>query len=383
MLPIHPQPQPKEILSSWMVRLAMANGFPLHTFYANLLGFKSPIWNRDIDRHPSCALLDLLSRQTGQSLSVLDGLTLKAYGGILFEELPMIGNAPWILPLGIFHRIHRRAGMQFCPLCLQLDTICYYRRCWRLSIYSICEHHHCVMQEYCPSCHAPVAYHRHGIGRNVNIPAHALRLCHQCKFDLRKAVPTYFNWPDTSSWATFTTLISDFEQESRNLEKLPLPCGVMFFEGLYVLISLVRGRNGERLRQRLKKELGLDISNGVSANQFEFEFLNATDRLKLLLSVIWLLEDWPVRFATLCLEVGITRSRLSEKVQSLPFWLTSMADEYLDHRPYCVNEDEILAAGTYLVSQNKEVTPSTLKDLLGVAKEVAGNAWHIWKRHHL
>lgn len=352
MLPIHPQPQPKEILSSWMVRLAMANGFPLHTFYANLLGFKSPIWNRDIDRHPSFALLDLLSRQTGQSLSVLDGLTLKAYGGILFEELPMIGNAPWILPLGIFHRIHRRAGMQFCPLCLQLDTICYYRRCWRLSIYAVCEHHHCVMQEYCPSCHAPVAYHRHGIGRNANIPAHSLRICHQCKFDLRNTAPTYFNWPDASSWATFTILISDFEQELRRCEKLPLPYGVMLFEGLHALIGLVRSRNGGRLRQRLKKEFGMEISSGISAGQFEFEFLNAMDRLKLLLSVIWLLEDWPVRFASLSLEVGLTRSRLSEKVQSLPFWLSSMADEYLDHRPYFINEDEILAAGVLAPIEN-------------------------------
>lgn len=383
MLPLHPHPQPGEILSSWMVRLAMSNGFPLHTFYSNLLGFKLPIWSRDTDRHPSIALLELLARQTGQPLSTIEGLTLKAYEGILFEELPMVGNGHWILPVGIFHRIRRRAGMQFCPLCLQLDTIPYYRRSWRLSLYAICEHHHCLMQEHCPSCHAPVAFHRHGIGRNVNIPAHALQLCHQCRFDLRRAIPVYFNWPDASSWDSFTMLISDFEKESSRCEKLPLPYGVMFFEGLYALIALVRSRNGYRLRQQLKKEFGMDISNGISATPLEFEFLNTVDRLKLLLSVIWLLEDWPIRFVTLCTESGITRSRLKEKVQSLPFWLTSMADEYLDHRAYFLNEEEILSAGKYLTSQNKNVTPAALKDILGVAHGVALNAWHIWKKHHL
>ncbi|WP_156038866.1 TniQ family protein [Chromobacterium haemolyticum] len=39
MLPMHPQPQPREILSSWMVRQAFANGFMLHTFYDKLLGY--------------------------------------------------------------------------------------------------------------------------------------------------------------------------------------------------------------------------------------------------------------------------------------------------------------------------------------------------------
>lgn len=34
MLPIHPQPMSDELLTSWMVRLAFANGFALHTFYS-------------------------------------------------------------------------------------------------------------------------------------------------------------------------------------------------------------------------------------------------------------------------------------------------------------------------------------------------------------
>lgn len=77
LLPLHPQPRPGEILSSWMVRLAFSNGFPLHTFYDKLLEYRAPIWNRDIDRHPANELLSILARNSGQRKSSLKSLTLK------------------------------------------------------------------------------------------------------------------------------------------------------------------------------------------------------------------------------------------------------------------------------------------------------------------
>lgn len=116
MLPIHSQPRPNEILYSRMVRLAFANGFPLHSFYSALPGYKAPIWNRDTDRHPSPALLETLSRFTDQLLPDLQALTLSAYDGILLKQLPAIGDAFWIPPVGVFHRTRKRTGIQYCPL---------------------------------------------------------------------------------------------------------------------------------------------------------------------------------------------------------------------------------------------------------------------------
>ena len=51
ILPVHPNPFRDELLSSWMVRLAISNGWPFHTFYSKLLGLESPIWSRDIDKY--------------------------------------------------------------------------------------------------------------------------------------------------------------------------------------------------------------------------------------------------------------------------------------------------------------------------------------------
>jgi hypothetical protein len=57
LLPIHPQLQPDELLSSWIVALARANWFKVHSFCIRLGGNQNTIWNRDVDRmapeHPS------------------------------------------------------------------------------------------------------------------------------------------------------------------------------------------------------------------------------------------------------------------------------------------------------------------------------------------
>lgn len=379
LLPLHPQPKSDEILSSWMVRLAFANGFPLHTFYANLLGYNAPIWNRDTDRHPSPALLEVLSRCTGKSLGTLQGLTLSAYEGILFGQLPMIGNAPWILPVGVIHRKRRRAGMQFCPLCLQRDTNPYYRRSWRLALHVICEHHQCVMQEYCPFCHEPVAYHRNGIGREREIPEQTLQCCHRCGFDLGLTRPVYLDWPDPNSWRLLGRMIRLFEKGGWSCGQLALPCGVPFFAGLRVLVSVANGRHGHRLRHVLGRTFGQSIGVWSPAHHVEFEYLSTLDRLKLLLVVMWLLEDWPARFVAICAESRFTRSRLAEDVRALPFWLASVADEYLDGRQYLPNAEEIFSAGGYLLSEGQEVTLQTLGDVLGLSRDGRRTALTLWQ----
>lgn len=379
MLPIHPQPRPNEILSSWMVRLAFANGFPLHTFYSALLGYKAPIWNRDTDRHPSPALLERLSQSTDQSLPDLHALTLSAYDGMLFEQLPTIGDAIWILPVGIFHRTRKRGGMQYCPLCLKYDPIPYYRRSWRLALYAICEHHYCLMQEFCPACHAPIAFHRHGIGRGKRLLDQPLRLCHRCRFDLGQSEPIYLPWPDAHSLLMLVSTIRFFEQGTWRCGGLALPCAQPFFQGLRALIGTLGGCHGQRLRQVLGTRLGVPLLATMPHLAVDFEYLEASHRLIFLLTVFWLLSDWPTRFISACLDAGFTRSRLAENIDALPFWLSSVADTYLDYRPYLSPTEEIVAAGQYLRSRHIDITPATLGGLLGLPKDRASQAWRRWQ----
>ncbi|WP_373275388.1 TniQ family protein [Pandoraea commovens] len=361
-----------------MVRLAFSNGFPLHTFYANLLGYKAAIWNRDTDRHPSMALLEVLARRTGQSISAMRALTLSAYDNILFSQLPPVGNASWILPVGVHHRNRRRAGMQFCPLCLRSDTDPYFRRSWRLALHAMCGCHRCVMAEYCPACREPVAYHRHGIGRDRVIPDRALSLCHRCGFDLRETQPVYSDWPDLRSLQSFSDLITYSAQGEWDFGRLTPACPLLFFVGLRALISAIGGHHGQRLRRWLGDTFHCCFNPQCSANHIEFERLGASERLRLLLAAVWLLNDWPSRFVEMCAECEFTRSRLAEQVSALPFWLASVADEYLDNRHYMPNADEIFSAGSYLRAHCQSVTPRTLGALLDLSRDCASTAWRTW-----
>jgi len=378
VLPVHPQPRPGEILSSWMVRLALANGYPVHTFYAKVMQCALPIWNRDIDRHPPAALLELLSAQTLQPVSVLRSLTLLDYEGLIYETLPMVGNVRMVLPLGIYHRTRRRAGMQYCPACLGEDALPYFRKRWRLAFHVICERHGCVMHERCPNCRSSVAYHRHGIGRRKDVPLQPLRHCHQCLFDLAHAAQQHVAWPEDASRRRLVKLIRSFEQGHWACGPRTPPCGVPFFAGLDVLVGLISGRHGEALRWYLARKCGLGIAPHAAGTHIEFEHLEVTTRLTLLLYACWLLEKWPKRFVMACHTAGITRAKLAEVPDTLPYWLACVANEHLDRRPYMPSSEEIRAAGVYLCTRQINVTREKLRMVLGLSRDSAVGVWRRW-----
>ncbi|WP_418949243.1 TniQ family protein [Pseudomonas putida] len=211
MVPMHPQPRVGEIFSSWLVRLSLANGLPLHSFYSGLLRYRQAIWNRDIDRHPPISFLECLNHATKVPISQLNELTLVRYEGLFYDELSATGVVPWLLPLGIYHRTHKLAGMQFCPLCLKEDSNPYYRLKWRVGLIVLCDVHNCVLVDRCPKCNSPVIFHRHGIGRGKYLHPNCLKYCYSCNHNLSTVEPTYPDWPDLGSQSLLERLIREFE----------------------------------------------------------------------------------------------------------------------------------------------------------------------------
>lgn len=379
MLPIHPQPLQNEIISSWMVRLAFSNGYPLHTFYSGLLGYRKAIWNRDVDRQPPVDLLATLARLTGQATSVLTSMTLAHYEGTIFESLTLAGRTAWILPVGVFHRTRRRAGLQFCPKCLEGDPNPYYRKSWRLALYSMCETHLCVMQERCPECKSNISFHRLGIGRKKSVFQHNLKFCHRCGFDLGCAPTSIPNWPDIRSLSGLKKTVGDLDLSSCPYGPRTTAFSIPFFQGVRVLVGVINGRNGMRLRQILAETIGIEIGQGFSRLNADFEYLPADVRLNLLLTVCWLLEDWPCRFVTACSKANFTRSRLAEQIRALPFWLSGVADEFLDNRIFVPSQRELESAFTYLMYSNQDISPQSLGALLGLSRDAAKASYKLWK----
>ncbi len=162
-----------ELLSSYLLRLAVGHSADPYRFYSYLLpGIQ--VWNRDIDRGGSEAVSALLVDRCGLPPLAVERMCLREYSKAIEGPCPDGSRyrGTWINPIGIFHRIRVLSGLQVCPICLAEDGI--YRRIWRLSFVTHCPVHLVPLYAACPVCKAPIVPHRQLAGTT---------LCHHCHAD--------------------------------------------------------------------------------------------------------------------------------------------------------------------------------------------------------
>lgn len=200
--PIRYKPQPDELLSCWLIRLAHGHGLKVQTFSNLLFGNRRQVWNRDVDRLGPSWLIEELSHRTGTPMSAAEATCLRAYEGVLFQSFKLSGSLPWILTIGMYHRTRSAYGQQFCPLCLRADEVPYYRRSWRLAFMTVCPDHEVMLHDRCPQCESPLSFHRAEMGRGGVDDALEMSMCHVCGMDLRQStvrpVQTYL--PEIQEW---------------------------------------------------------------------------------------------------------------------------------------------------------------------------------------
>lgn len=166
--PVSVDPLPDELLSSWLHRLALANGIVPRSF-AGALGFDERMWSPRLDLCLPRHVAKLLADQTGLAIEDISGMTTS--GGAM---------APLLLPLRDSAHRNRSTWMQYCPQCLAADDAPYFRRQWRLASRVSCFAHGCGLRDRCPACHAGIATFDQG----ELVPQH---FCARCGFDLRAA----------------------------------------------------------------------------------------------------------------------------------------------------------------------------------------------------
>jgi len=166
--PVFVEPQPDELLSSWVHRVGFANGIAARSF-GRVLGFSGGMWSPSLDMNFQADAVSVLSAHTGVSLPRLSAMTLK---GSPLKRL--------LLPLRDDGRRCGSAWLQFCPQCLTKDAQPYFRRQWRLATRISCPHHRCGLRDRCPSCRSRIA----PFDQVALIPQH---YCARCGFDLRNA----------------------------------------------------------------------------------------------------------------------------------------------------------------------------------------------------
>ncbi|MDQ0137859.1 hypothetical protein J2T08_005803 [Neorhizobium galegae] len=175
--PVTVMPQPDELLSSWLHRLAYANGVAPKAF-ARVLGLNPGMWSAALDLRLPADIASLLRAKTGVAPDQLAALTLS-------QDLP----EQFLLPLRYNGHRDRSAWLQFCCRCWSEDAQPYFRRRWRLATRVSCTQHGCRLRDRCPSCHGCIAV----FDQAELVPQH---YCVACGYDLRRAPIPYLS-PET------------------------------------------------------------------------------------------------------------------------------------------------------------------------------------------
>lgn len=365
--PLHPHRLPGELLSFWMLRSAHANRIKLQTFTNATFGRTASPWARDIDRSATPEFLATLNERTGSSIEDLRAGMLSSYEGIVFERHTPFGNAPWILPLGIYHRTRKAFGMQYCPTCLFWDSTPYFRKRWRLAFATICDQHGTLLQDRCPQCGASVIYFRNDLGLRKEGSLGDHTLCWKCGFDLRRAPAFGADWLDAETYIALRSLLTFVEDGLAVAGGHCFEYAHLFLQGLHRVCEMLssggKARRYDRFQQVVSEETGLSMPHGEGTGRFERCSLH--ERHRVLLSALWLLMDWPARFGRVCEMAGLSRSYVLGDLQIAPYWFDHVLKDILDKSGYVATADEARHAAAYLEKRSLPVTQEAVQKLLG------------------
>lgn len=360
--PFHPKPLPDELLSSWITRIARGNCMRLHTF-CDIVWKKKPIWPRDIDKTASDDIIHMLSEKTGTPYKLAQGTQLGIYEGYLFEKYSPFGNTMWILPIGVYHRIRKLYGLQYCPKCLSEDKEPYFRKKWRLGFVTICEKHSCLLNDRCHICNKPINFHR------VSIHQQSITLCPFCNMDLRNA-------PILTLKHQYPIKCLSFLSKVLENGFIKLNRSVQIYSHLYfsVLHQLMRVIAFNKKAIKMRRYIYGQITNWEEKILPEgrvtisIEYLNVSQRLRLTQIAFWLLSSWPHRFVRVCNDFNVLSSSLLRDMNQPPFWFWFIVYKGLYRSTYAVTNQEIQSAVNTIKKQNIVLNETAVSRLLGVTQ---------------
>jgi len=317
--PLHPQPQPDELLSSWMIRLAHANRFKIHSFYSQFFGRERQVWTRDIDHFAPSWLLQGLSVRSGLPIDRLERLTLLHLESTVFEHFNEKGVTRWVMPLSVYHRTRRAYGQHYCPVCLYEDQMPYLRWHWRLALMAVCTTHGVLLEDRCLACHRPLAPHRFDTAKGCAAPACDLPIhqCAYCCFELAQKSGRLM--PHGTGWQTHISNVIGAGYAVIG------GCPVyshLYFDGLRFIMG------------------GLHRARGAGRTAV-FERLPPDERAARLEEAICLTQSWPNEFLTKCASLPHPYTMFAAGRSDLPWWLASVLTEHVRQTPAPLSVAEV------------------------------------------
>lgn len=318
--PVHPKPLPDELLSSWIVRVAEANGVKLETMTHLLFGLYLLPWNRDIDRLAPKWLLNGICSHTGTPYWDAYRTTLAGYRTRLYPHRKDSGQLRWILSVRINSTKREGYGMQYCPACLATDKEPYFRRKWRVAFHTFCTEHRIMLHDCCPACGAAVTFYRRDFRRAID-EAGAICLCYQCQFDLRTAPQEPVTVYDDGAFELSVQMLQALERPMSDAGQFNLKFHAVLHQLCKVMASI---QNHDQLRQYIAQRLGVEIVP-VLHGESPLEQQRVFDRHLTVLFALWLLADPGMRIREAWQAKAVRFNLLLKDFSDAPKWFTDLA----------------------------------------------------------
>lgn len=352
--PLRLRPLEDELLSSWLIRLAILHRTMPVTFTNLYLPHtKNMLWSSDMDLQADESFLAELSvKAAGIPVEVLHAMTLRSYEGYLYESVYKIsGGTPFVLPLGLRARRATLPGLRFCPQCLHTDPAPYFRKAWRLSLVTVCPTHRCYFYDRCPHCNTPLMpYNACREGRMTD--------CYKCGRSL------------ISDATDFSQVPSELVEVTDRLLKV-LADGIVMISGSPVYSHLYFRVLHHMLRMFINRKWGAKLSGVigfelVGGRTRMFESVALHDQAKLIEKAVWFLDEWPERFVDICRRKKVLSSVLLHDFEDAPFWYWDVVMRELYRPDRGMTEEEIRSAIAYMERRNIPTNQQRLSRLLGV-----------------
>lgn len=306
--PIKIRPYDDELLSSWLIRLALEHR-TMPTTFTNLYlpETKNKLWASDLDLQADTPFLDVLSYKSALPMDVLRGMALRSYETTLFEQLhSRNGGTPFILPLRMRGRYPTAKGLRFCPYCLREDEQPYFRKKWRLSFSTACLVHKRFLVDACGRCGAPVSCYKRCRGGQ-------LTLCNRCGYDLRRCSSSRKLPGREEGLEAIRWLYEVVDNGYVMLGEVPV-YGFLFFRVLHHLWKVVCV---------WEKDVGV---LGRRGSPFRGEMERSWDRASIKAQyrayggLASLFQDYPDGFMQFCGDNALGKTELTRDMKGIPFW---------------------------------------------------------------
>lgn len=301
---------PDELLSSWLVRAALAQGCdPL--VLTGCVWPKWRAWTLDVDRSITPERLATLAHLSGIPADAFGAATLQFASNRICGTPPSwLGTRPWILSLGA-RNTKRRGGLQYCPECFATDCEPYYRIEWRVAWHTGCERHGSSLLDRCWNCRTPLEPHR------LWATDGHIAICATCRMDLRAS--TGDPWPVEAREFQKAADRVFSEQVGVGLG-YPLVAPNWFDLAAYIASLVRQSLHSERssLRRMVESIASIPLPELLLPNSGNIEQMRTFERQALLGVVARVMSSNAEKFKSACASSGLTRQGLCRARRNLP-----------------------------------------------------------------